>query len=77
MDRRRAIPVDYMGFSVRLAALREAYRGMGCFLEKHNPVGQYVRIEVSIWPYVLIACCFVSENLEVVLQEIQQTRRFW
>jgi hypothetical protein len=70
MDRRRALLEDYVGFSARLATVREAHRSMGCLLEKCNPVGQYVRIEVSICPYILVTCCLVSKNLEVVLQEI-------
>lgn len=76
MDRRRALLEDYVGFSAGLATVRETYRSMGCLLEKCNPVGQYVRIEVGICPYILVTCCLVSKNLEVVLHEIQQTRRF-
>ena len=76
MDRRRALLEDYVGFSAGLVTVREAYRRMGGLLEKCNPVGQYVRVEVSICPYILVTCYFVSKNLEVVLQEIQQTRRF-
>lgn len=50
MDRRRATPEDYMGFSTGLATLREAYRGMGRFLDERNPVGQHFGIKVGIWP---------------------------
>src|SRR6266852_655306 len=73
MDRRRALLEDYVGFSAGLATVREAYRSMGCLLDKCNPVRQYVRIEVGICPYILVTCCLVSKNLEVVHQEIQQT----
>ena len=77
MDRRRALLEDYVGFSAGLATVGEAYRSMVCLLEKCNPVRQYIRVEVGVCPYILVTCCLVSKNLEVVLQEIQQTRRFW
>ena len=50
MDRRRATLEDYMGLSTGLATLGEAYRSMGCLLDERNPVGQYFRVKVGIWP---------------------------
>lgn len=76
MDRRRALLEDYADFNAGLATVREAHRSMVCLFEICDPIGQYVRIEVGIRPYILVTCCLVSKNLEVVLQEIQRTRRF-